>query len=113
MAATSFYVAYLLIFNNNVYESTDSSATSWTQEPFPAGGPNGVYALGTGANVKGWVLDNRAVLWRRMDKSTFVQIATGDLFPSLFDFYTIPPLVPAAGGGTTIVGNVGGQRQRM
>jgi hypothetical protein len=71
MVTTTCAGTYPLIFNNGIWESLSPTSTaSWTQEPFPAGGPNGVVALATTAGVNGWVLDNVATLWRRVDQST-------------------------------------------
>ncbi len=105
--AVAFPTTYLLIFNDVVYESTDSSGTSWVQELFPQGGPNGVTALATCVStiVNGWILDRSATLWQRGDQNTFVRLVTGDLFPNSFDFctfltLTIPP-------SATMVGDIG------
>lgn len=101
---------FLLIFNNGNWESgnlSPTSTTSWAQEPFPSPGPNGVIALastGVTNGPNGLVLDNSAVLWRRVDQSTFTQIATGDLSPNSFDFYSSPFSVFA---GFVVVGNIG------
>lgn len=101
--------AYLLVVDGVLYESSDLSGKAWVQEPFPAGGPNGVIALATGASANGWVFDRGAALWRRTDQRTFTQIATGDLSPKSLDFYTFPPYIPPTRGGTTVVGDLRGQ----
>lgn len=123
---------YLLVFNNTLYESADSSGTSWVQEPFPAGGPQGITALGTVGGTA-WILDSVAPptpLWLRVDKNTYVQLKaanlpgtpliTSDLSPDRVDFYTtpflIPPFIPGLGPGSNIVGDIGvpgGQTQQM
>lgn len=105
---------YLLIFNNTLYESTDSSGTSWVQEPFPAmGAPKGATALGTVAGGA-WVLDGfaPAPLWRRVDQNTYVPLnvpntsppvqITSDLSPNFLDFYTTPFFARS-----NIVGDIG------
>lgn len=94
---------FLLIFNNTVYESADSSGTSWVQEPFPGTvAPNGVLALATTVVVSGWVFDSTAALWSRADQTKFSQLAKGDLSPTLFDFYA-----SRDGPGARVVGNIG------